>query len=99
MVAVLGVIGSLGVAWMTTQAKFANELRLKDGEVARIKQDVEAAERRLAERHRELDAKVAAVDDRLKKLDTQIEVAKAVGEQLARYGRTIAGSLFGVNKD
>ena len=98
-VAVLGMVASIGVAWVTTQAKFANELRLKDGEIARIKQDLEATERRLAERQREIDTKVAAVDDRLKKLDTQIEVAKAVGDQLAKYGGKLTGGMFGRDKD
>ncbi len=94
-VALIGVVGSVAVAWLTTQAKFSNELRDKETEVTRIKQDLAATEQRMQERQRELDAKVAAVDDRLKKLDTQIELAQAVGDKLSKLGGKVLGGFFG----
>jgi len=86
VVAVIGLFGSIAVAFITTQAKFSHELQGKEVEVAKLKHDLERTEQRLLEKHKELDAKVAAVDDRLRKLDAQIDVATTVADKLATYG-------------
>ena len=95
LLAIITVAGSIGVAWITTQAKFSRELRESDTEIARMKQDLEATERRLAERQKELDAKIATVDEQLKKLNTRIEFAQEVANKLLKLG---GGSPEGVKK-
>lgn len=97
-VAVIGVVGSIAVAWITTQAKFQKELQAKETEVTRMKTDLEATERRLTERQKELDAKVTVVDDRLKRLDAQIALGQAVIEKLGKVPKGVGG-LFGGKKD
>jgi hypothetical protein len=90
-VAVIGLVGSLAVAWMTTGAKFNQELDGKAGEVARLRRDVETAQERLRLQQQDLDRKVSAVEDRLQKLDAQIEIAQAAADKLLKAG----GGLFG----
>lgn len=94
LVALIGVAGSIGVAWITTQTKFSRELRDSESDVARMKQDLEATERRLMERQKELDAKVAAVDEQVQKLNTRIAVAQELAEKLMKLG----GGQFGGKK-
>lgn len=94
-VAIIGVIGSIAVAWITTQAKFKKELDAKETEVTRMKMDLDATERRLTERQKELDAKVTVVDDKMKKLDMQIGMAQGVIEKLGKMPR----GLFGKKDD
>ena len=89
-VAVIGVIGSIAVAWITTQAKFQKELDAKETEVTRMKADLDATERQ-----KELDAKVTMVDDKLKRLDVQIDMAQTVIEKLGKLPKGLFGSSGG----
>ena len=95
IVAVIGVVGSVIVAYMTTQAKFNTELGAKEADITRLKLDLMATEQRLREQQRELDKKVAAVDERLKKLDRQIEVAQVLVEKMAKYGGKAWTAMLG----
>jgi hypothetical protein len=94
LVAVIGLVGSLAVAWITTGTKFDRELDGKSGEVTRIQRDLESVEQRMKERQKELDQKVEAVEDRLKKLDEQIALAKDAASKLMK-----TGSIFGKKPD
>jgi hypothetical protein len=85
-VAVIGLLGSLAVAWITTGTKFDRELDGRSGEVARLQRDLESVERGMRERQKELDQKVAAVEDRLEKLDEQIALAKDAASKLIKTG-------------
>lgn len=94
LVAVIGVVGSLGVAWITTQAKFSQELDSRAGEVTALRSRLEEAEQRLGRQQQEMDRKVAAVDERLRRLDAQIELAQTAARGLLK----VSGGLIGGKK-
>ncbi len=84
LVALIGVAGSLGVAWLTTQHKFASELDSKAPEIAHLKAQLEIAEKRLVQ-----------VEDRMRKLDVQLEMAQSAASTLVKAG----SSLFSKKKE
>ncbi len=109
VLAMIGVVGSIAVAWITTQAKFNKELNSKEAEVARlksdtaevarVKQDLEATERRLVEQQKELDRKLVATERRgaeqQKELDAKIGM---VDDRLKRLDAQIALAQATVDK-
>lgn len=94
LVALLGVIGSVTAAWVTTNAKFSNEFDDKKEEILLLKQDLIVTEKRLEAQLRALDDKLDEVDQRLAKLDAQIELATEVGKSLAAGGAKAAGAAY-----
>jgi hypothetical protein len=91
VVALIGVVGSLAVAWMTTQAKFTQELDTRGSELVHLQAKLEAAETRLTQQQQDMDRKVAAVEEQLRKLNTQIEMARTAATSLINAGGTFFG--------
>ncbi len=75
LVALISVAGALGVAWITTQARFSSELESHAPELAQLKAKLDLAEQRLK-----------AVDERLQRLDAQIELAQSAASTLMKAG-------------
>lgn len=86
VVAVIGVAGSVGAAWVTTQTKFDRELDVKAGDIERMKRDLDESERRIREQQAALDRKVAEIEDRQKKLDQKIDLAEKAAAKVFRAG-------------
>jgi hypothetical protein len=95
VVALIGVAGSLAVAWMTTQARFTHELDTRGSELIHLKAQLEAAEKRLTQQQQDMDRKVAVVEEQLRKLNTQIEMAKTAAANLINAG----SGFFGKKKE
>jgi uncharacterized protein HemX len=91
-VAVIGVAGSLGVAWLTTSARFNQELDRSGSDLTELRKSLEEAQAKLARQQREVDQKVADVEQRLKKLDTEVETAKAAVAAVTKSTRWLLGS-------
>ncbi len=94
-VALIGLIGSVAAAWVTTQSKFNDELNSKASEIGRLKEQVDAAEKRLSQQQADMEKRIAQVDERLKKLDDQIELAQKAVSTLTKLG---AGLFSGKSK-
>jgi hypothetical protein len=75
VVALISVVGALGVAWITTQAKFSSELESRAPEIAQLKAQLDAAEKRLT-----------AVDERMQRLDAQLELAQSAASSVLKAG-------------
>jgi uncharacterized protein HemX len=86
LVAILGLVGSLGVAWITTGARFSQELDSKSHELARLQKELETTKKQIAQQQKEQDRKVASVEDRLKKLDLQIALAQSATNKAIQLG-------------
>jgi hypothetical protein len=86
LVAILGLAGSLGVAWITTGAKFSQYLDIKSNELAQIKKELAATKEQMARQQKELDRKVSGVEDRLKKLDFQIALGQSATDKVVKMG-------------
>jgi chromosome segregation ATPase len=75
IVALISMAGALGVAWITTQARFDSELESRAPELAQMKAKLDLAEQRLK-----------AVDERLHRLDAQIDLAQSAASGLVKAG-------------
>jgi len=82
IVALISVLGALGVAWITTQARFSSELESRAPEIQQLKAKLDLAEQRLQ-----------ATEERLRRLDAQLELAQSAASSLVKAGsKLLSGS-------
>jgi peptidoglycan hydrolase CwlO-like protein len=95
LIAVIGLVGSLGGAWITTGSKFESELKDNQASVKSLQADLDEVKKQLTGKIDEANKQLAemrtllesakkenvALQDRIKDLNTQIEKAnKTVAE-------------------
>jgi hypothetical protein len=80
IVALISVLGALGVAWITTQARFSAELESRAPEIAQLKAQLDATEKRLQ-----------TTDERLQRLNAQLELAQSAVSGAVKAGSKLLG--------
>jgi hypothetical protein len=84
VVALIGLVGSLGGAWITTGAKFEKELESRGKEIAEMERKRQDMELRLAEAERRLGARLDQRKDEVEKVERQVAAAEQQQDALSR---------------